>query len=43
MAFTIASDLILPLIMGDITGIIQQEGGFEYGAILSRVLLCNVK
>ena len=39
MAFTIASDLILPLIMGDITGIIQQEGGFEYGAILSRVLL----
>lgn len=39
MAFTIAADLVLPLITGAITSILQQEGGFEYGEILNCLLL----
>ena len=39
MAFTIAADLVLPLITGAITSILQREGGFEYGEILNCLLL----
>ena len=39
MAFTIAADIVLPLITASITGVLQQEGGFEYTQVLNFVLL----
>ena len=39
MVISIASDIILPLITGDITRILQTEGGFEYKFVLMDVLL----
>ena len=39
MIIAVASDIILPLITGDITKILQTEGGFEYKYILIDVLL----
>lgn len=39
MIFTVASSIILPLITGSITEILQQEGGFKYQEILNNVIL----
>ena len=39
MALAVGSDIILPLITGDITSILQTEGGFEYKYIIIDVLL----
>mgnify|MGYP002556958333 CR=1 FL=1 len=39
MIFTVAADIILPLITGDITSILQQENGFRYSQILNDVIL----
>ena len=39
MAFSVASSIILPLIIGDITQTLQQEGGFKYQEILNSVIL----
>lgn len=39
MAFSVASSIILPLITGDITETLQQEGGFKYQEVLNNVIL----
>lgn len=39
MAFTVAADIILPLITASIIKTLQQEGGFEYSEVLTYVLL----
>jgi len=39
MAFTIVSDIVLPLITGDITSILQTKGGFEYTDVLEKVII----
>ena len=38
MIFTIAGDIILPLITASIIKTLQQEGGFEYATVLTYVL-----
>ena len=39
MIFTIAGDIILPLITASIIKTLQQEGGFEYATVLTYVLV----
>ena len=39
MAFTIASDIVLPLITASIIKTLQTEGGFKYSTVLTYVLI----
>ena len=39
MAFTIAADIVLPLITASIIKTLQQEGGFEYSTVLTYVIV----
>lgn len=39
MAFTIAADIVLPLITASIIKTLQTEGGFEYSTVLTYVLI----
>ena len=39
MAFTVAADIILPLITASIIKTLQRKGGFEYSEVLTYVLL----